>query len=112
MHKRILAALLCACAMLLTGCSELDQVENLAFAVILGVDLTEQGEIEICIQVPKITSQQGEEGSGGSGSSDHLIYSASGRNFDEALNLLLARRIEGDAMEKLAVKSRAVYGIK
>ncbi|MGN0803192.1 MAG: Ger(x)C family spore germination C-terminal domain-containing protein [Candidatus Faecivicinus sp.] len=88
MRKRILAALLCACAMLLTGCSELDQVENLAFAVILGVDLTEQGEIEICIQVPKITSQQGEEGSGGSGSSDHLIYSASGKNFDEALNLL------------------------
>lgn len=39
-----------------------------------------------------------------------LIPGAKG--YDKSLNLLLARRIEGDAMEKLAVKSRAVYGIK
>lgn len=88
MRRRLLAALLCVCAALLTGCSTLNQAEDLAFAVILGVDLTGQGEIEICIQVPKITGQQSEGESGSSGSSDHLVYSAVGRDFDEALTLL------------------------
>ena len=88
MCRRLLAGLLCVCAALLTGCSTLNQAEDLAFAVILGVDLTGQGEIEICIQVPKITGQQSEGESGSSGSSDHLVYSAVGRDFDEALTLL------------------------
>ena len=56
--KQVFAAPQSRTAALLTGCSTLNQAEDLAFAVILGVDLTGQGEIEICIQVPKITGQQ------------------------------------------------------
>lgn len=86
MRKTALSLILFACLAFLSGCSSLNQVEKLAFAEVMGVDLNAEGEIEVCIEVPKITGQQGEGSSGGDGS--QLVYSASGESFDEALNLL------------------------
>lgn len=83
-----LAPLLLLCLLLLSGCTNTVEVEGLAFAEILGVDFTESGEIEVCIEVPKISGQRSEGSSGEKGGSSTLTYSASGKSFDEALNLL------------------------
>lgn len=88
MRKRLLALLLAACMPLLAGCADLNQVENLAIGVILGVDLTPENEIELSVVIPKITGGQDESGSGGSGGSGQLLYAASGEDFYKALSLL------------------------
>ena len=85
---RKLTILLVVCALMLSGCANSAQVEELAFAEILGVDLIDGNQIEVCIEVPKISGQRGESSSGESGGTSNLIYSASGESFDEALNLL------------------------
>ena len=78
--------LLCA---LLGGCTQPQQVEGVAFAVILGADLTEEEDIELTVQIPKVggSSSEGEEGTGG-GTSDYLIASARGATFTDALMAL------------------------
>ena len=37
----------------------IDQAENLAFVVLMGVDQTEDGGIELSVQVPKISGSRG-----------------------------------------------------
>ena len=49
-YKIVVLALLCA---LLSGCTQARQVESIAFAVILGADLTEEEGIELTVQIPK-----------------------------------------------------------
>lgn len=108
MHRLIL--MLCVCALLLSGCTDTVQVEELAFAEILGVDLTDDDQIEVCIEVPKIAGQRGESSLGSSGGASNLIYSASGESLDEALNLLqwaVPRRLDLSQI-KLIVVSEAL----
>lgn len=88
MRRALVLLMLCACMLTLSGCMGTTQVEDLAFAEVLGVDLTDEKKIEVSIEVPKIAGQRGDSGSGGSSGSSNLIYSASGASFDEALNLL------------------------
>lgn len=109
MRKPLLLFALCILLTSLTGCSDLDQVENLAYAEILGIELNALNEIEVSIQVPKIAGQRGES-SGGSGESQPLVYSAGGKSFDEALNLLqwaVPRRLDLSQI-KLIVISEAL----
>lgn len=105
--RRITAILLlCACLMTLSGCSEYDQVENLAYVVILGVDLAESGEFELSAVIPKISGSRGGESSGGSESSSQLVYSAAGSDFADALSMLhwaVPRRLELSQIELIVV---------
>lgn len=104
MHKPIFALLLAACALLLSGCTEFNQVEDLAFAEILGVDVNDENLIEVSIQVPKIAGQRGEDGSGGG--SSQLVYSAAGETLDEALHLLqwaAPRRLDLSQIELIVI---------
>ena len=97
MRKTPLIALLTAVALLLRGCGQLTQVENLAFVILFGVDLTDDGQIEVVAQIPKITGSKGEEDSGGSSSSDNLVYAANGADFLTALtnlNWAVPRRLD------------------
>ena len=71
MHKILL--LLLACTIALSGCANTAQIEALAFAEILGVDLNDQGSIEVCIEIPKISGQRGESSSGGSKGASNLV---------------------------------------
>lgn len=87
MHQIKSIAALIICLFLLSGCTQITQPEDLAFAIVLGVDLTDGGEIEVSIVVPRIAGQSGQEGSGGS-ASDHLVFSAASEDFSEALNHL------------------------
>ena len=95
MRKYALLILLVICLLLMSGCTGLTQVEDLAFAIVMGVDVNDQNEIEVCLQIPKISGQRSEEGS--SGSSSELLYAAGGKSFDEALTLLewaIPRRLD------------------
>ena len=51
MRGRKIAAILLLCA-LLCGCTQARQVESVAFAVILGADLTDDEGIELTVDVP------------------------------------------------------------
>lgn len=108
---RKLLAMLCLCVMLLSGCTDTAEVEELAFAEILGVDLIDGNQIEVCIEIPKIAGHRGESSSGSSGGSSNLIYSASGESFDEALNLLqwaVPRRLDLSQIKLIAVSEALV----
>lgn len=91
-------------ALLLTGCTDFNQVEDLAFAEVLGVDLNDANRIEVSIQVPQIAGKRGEDGSGGG--SSQLIYSAAGDTLDEALHLLqwaVPRRLDLSQIELIVI---------
>ena len=104
MRRGALIALLTAAAMLLGGCSEIDQAENLAFVVLMGVDQTEDGGIELSVQVPKISGSRGNAED--SGSSGDLVFTASGGDFAEAITALkwiVPRRLDLSQIELIVV---------
>ena len=78
MRGRKIAAILLLCA-LLCGCTQARQVESVAFAVILGADLTDDEGIELTVQIPKAGGSAQEEQGAESGTSDYLIASAQAR---------------------------------
>lgn len=109
MRKTPLIALLTAVALLLSGCGQLTQVENLAFVILFGVDLTDDGQIEVVAQIPKITGSKGEEDSGGSSSSDNLVYAADGADFLTALtnlNWAVPRRLDLSQIELIVISEK------
>lgn len=81
---RILLPILCAA--LLGGCSQSRQVENQAYVIVLGVDLNEAGEITLTAKIPALSSSASEGAA--SKSASYLLFSASGDNFDAALEAL------------------------
>lgn len=104
MRKASFLLLLFCCLLLLGGCTEFDQVEELAFAEVLGLDITEDDLIEASLQIPKIAGQRGEDGS--SSTSSQLVYSAAGKTLDEALHLLqwaVPRRLDLSQLELIVV---------
>lgn len=104
MRKILLLLFLPCCLLLLGGCTEFDQVEELAFAEVLGLDITEDGRIKASIQLPKIAGQRSEDSS--SSSSSQLVYSAAGKTLDEALHLLqwaVPRRLDLSQLELIVV---------
>ncbi|HIS84518.1 MAG TPA: hypothetical protein IAB50_02945 [Candidatus Faecivicinus avistercoris] len=104
MRRGALIALLTAAAVLLGGCSEIDQAENLAFVVLMGVDQTEDGGIELSVQVPKISGSRGNGED--SGSSGDLVFTASGGDFAEAITALkwiVPRRLDLSQIELIVV---------
>ena len=84
-YKIAILALLCA---LLSGCTQARQVESIAFAVILGADLTEDEGIELTVQIPKVGGGSESEESSSGEPSDYLIASARGATFTDALMAL------------------------
>ena len=74
-----IAVLVLLCA-LLSGCTQARQVESIAFAVILGADLTEDEGIELTVQIPKVGGGSESEESSSGEPSDYLIASARGED--------------------------------
>lgn len=110
MRRLFLGMISVVCAAVLCGCSQLNQVENLAYVLLLGVDLTESEEIEVSVQFPKIAGGQNISGSGGGeAQSDMLLYSARGKNFLEALtqlNWAVPRRMSLAQIELIVVSEK------
>ncbi|MEE1200441.1 MAG: Ger(x)C family spore germination C-terminal domain-containing protein [Christensenellales bacterium] len=107
MRKGILSLILCLMVAVLSGCSEYRQVENLAFALIMGLDLTSDGNLELSVVVPSI--QSGDQSSEGPESSQNeLLYTAEGENFTDALYQLkwnVPRRLDLSQIELFVVSA-------
>ena len=91
MQKLSLIILLFAIPIILSGCAEANEVENQAYAIILGIDKSDAGEIEVSAQIPKIGSGSSSEESGSKGSkssSSYFVVSAMGNTVDEAFESL------------------------
>lgn len=107
--RRAMILLLTCLSLLLTGCSEYREVENLAFALILGVDLTEDDQIEISVQVPKIAGKDGASDAGDSGEGAELVYSARAATFAgalESLQWIVPRRLDLSQLKLIVVSEK------
>ena len=86
---RLTLLLLLPC-LFLSGCSQSAQLEDRAFAIVLGVDRLEDG-VELSAQFSKLSSGSPGESSGGESggkNSQYLQASAKGQTFFEALDFL------------------------
>ncbi len=104
--RKLLPLLLAAC-MLLGGCNNHAQVENQAFVLVMGLDRTEDGQLAMSAQIPRIAGNAtSADGSGGS--SGYAQMRVTGANYEEALERLdwIAPRDLNPAQLKLVVLSR------
>ncbi len=86
---RRLALLLSLTALLLTGCGgTTGEVENQAYALVLGIDRADTGGIELTMRIPRI-GHPGDSNAGGEASgSPYLVLSAAGEDYAQALEHL------------------------
>lgn len=88
MRPICLTLILCLLCAVLTGCAVTGEVENQAYALVMGVDGTQDGGIELTIRIPRIGQgdRDGEE-SGGEGE-PYLVIAAAGGDYAQALENL------------------------
>lgn len=112
--RRIKAlSLLLAAAFLLSGCSLSTQLEDQAYVLVMGLDRTQDGQIELSTQIPKISGSMGESGSSGK-AENYMQISVKANNFEGALEMLdwASPRNINLAQMKLIVLSRALASEK
>ena len=109
MKKLVLLPLLAA-VLILSGCSHHAQVENQAFLLVMGLDRTADGQIEMSVQIPRIAgNSDSADGAGSSnGSANYAQMSVTGASYEEALERLdwVSPRDLNPAQLKLVVISR------
>lgn len=86
MSRRFLALLMLP-ALLLSGCSQASQVENHAYVLVMGLDQTQDGDIQMTVQIPRISGNADSQSDTGS-SGDYLKLSVSAENYESALEQL------------------------
>jgi spore germination protein KC len=96
--KYLYLFLICTVALLLTGCWDSNELDDLAIVTAASLDQAEDDQIELSIQVynPQVTSTVGAGEGGGGGDSITKIISAVGDNPADALSKLqtkVSRRI-------------------
>lgn len=82
-----LAAALLFC-MLLSGCSQSSQVENHAYVLVMGMDRLEDGQIQMTVQIPKISGGSGESSGQGSGQENYTQLTVKAEDYEAALEAL------------------------
>lgn len=97
----------------LTGCRKMDYVENQAYAVMLGIDIDEDNNIELTVRYPKLAGDSdGSSGGGGSdGESNYATTSAKGIRFQQALDNLrmgMPRQISLSALTMIVVSEELI----
>lgn len=85
--KKALISVILILSTLLSGCQKYREVENLAYVIVLGVDLLDNGDIQIAALIPKITGEPSSD-SEGAPDSGHRVYAAAEKTFDAALERL------------------------
>ena len=88
-NKRMFLLAILAAIFLLSGCSRSSQVENQAYVLVMGLDRLEDGSLQLCVQIPRIS------GGGASGSPEssessgnYTQLSIKGDDFETALEKL------------------------
>lgn len=94
------------------GCSSSLQVENQAYAIVMGLDREDNGQLRMCIQIPKIAGNGAETQSDASGGSsgNYTRLEVRAESFNEALERMgwaSPRRLNLSQL-KLIVLSRAL----
>lgn len=106
-----LAALFMLVCILLGGCSAASQVEDQAYVLVMGLDRSGDGRLEMCVQIPRVAGNSGEDSSGGAnGSENYLKLSVKADGYEAALEKLdwASPRNVNFAQIKLIVLSRAI----
>lgn len=81
--------MLCLICVLLTGCAVTGEVENQAYALVLGVDEAPNGGIALTIRIPRIGQSGSGDGQEAGGKGEpYLVLSASGGDYAQALENL------------------------
>lgn len=109
--KRIsaLLALLMLLCISLSGCSTASQVEDQAYVLLMGLDRSEDGRLEMCVQIPRVAGNSGETSSGSvQGDENYLKLSVKADSYEAALEKLdwASPRNVNLAQMKLIVLSR------
>ena len=72
-----------------SGCQRSHYIENQAYALIMGIDITDEGYWELSVKIPSINSGSGKEGGAEQKSnSQYQNFSALGESFNEALMII------------------------
>ena len=87
-NKILKICVLMICASALAACAQSEQVENQAYAVVMGIDRTDNGDMEITVQLPKIAASGGESEGSGKSDSSYFQVSVKGSNYEAALERL------------------------
>lgn len=107
--RRLTAVFMLATLMpMLAGCGINGEVENQAYALVLGVDQTEAGGIELTIRIPRIGQSGNEEAGGSTEQKAYLVLAASGNSYAQALEHLqwaAARELNLSHLELIIVSS-------
>ena len=107
--RRIGITLIVAACLLLGGCAVSGEVENQAYALVLGIDRDAAG-IGLSIRIPRIGQAQSKGGESNDAAEPYLTLYASGDSYAEALEQLqwVAARELNLSQLKLIVASEAV----
>jgi len=95
----------------LTGCSRTEYAENQAYAVMLGVDVTEDDNYRITVKFPKLAGSQGGSSGGTEGSSAYSVVSAEGEGFQKALDklkVIMPREINLSALTLIIISEKTI----
>lgn len=112
--RRIPAVLaLILIASMLSGCAVNGEVENQAYALVMGVDSTDDGGIELTIRIPRIGRASEDDGKSGGKGEAYLVIAASGEDYSQALENLqwaVARELNMSHLKLLVVSSSLASG--
>ncbi len=105
--KRLLA-MLCVLPLILTGCGG-RQLEEELLVIVLAVDQTPSGEMQLAVKVPGNQAEGKNAGEPG-GQEGYLLLKATGRGFSEAYTLLNAttpRKLNFSQVREIVIGERA-----
>ena len=105
MRRLALIPLLCLIGAVASGCAVTGEIENQAYALVMGVDIAPDGGIELTIRIPRIGQGGGKEDAVGKGE-PYLRISAAGDDYPQArenLQWAVARELNLSQLKLLIV---------
>lgn len=112
MKRCIMGLMIGLCLCLLGGCTMKD-IEAQAYAVSLGIDLTQNDRIEVSVQVPTLNQSSGGDSGGGggsdSGSQGYTFSTAQGETLTQALEMLnagMTRELNLTGVKSIVISER------
>lgn len=93
MRRWMKGCVVALCGLLMSGCWDRTEVNDIAIVIAFSIDKEANGEYRLSVQVPLVSSLGGPTGGGGGTSGDNVYYvdSATGKTLREAHSLIQAR---------------------
>lgn len=87
MRNCLMILLILFIALTLSACSQASQVENHAYVLVMGLDKTQDNQMKMTVQVPKISGNSSENENAGGGS-NYMKFSVTAENYEACLEKL------------------------